>query len=110
MQVGESVKRLTIYVDELDKAHHKPVYEAVLEILHRSEIAGASVFRGTSGFGADGVMHLSKMLELSTDLPIMIEAVDSEEKIDRVLPEICSLVEKGLVTVSDTTVIKCPRK
>lgn len=109
MQTGETVKRLTIYVDEKDKVHHKPVYEAVLELLHAAQVAGASVFRGIEGFGPDGVVHSAKILELSSDLPIMIEAVDSEVKIDGVLPEICRVVEKGLVTVSDTMVIKCQR-
>ena len=109
MHVGETVKRLTIYVDEKDRLRHKPVYEAVLDILHERGIEGASIFRGIGGFGADGVVHSAKILELSSDLPIMIEAVDSEEKIDTVLPDLCNIVEKGLVTVSDTMVIKCQR-
>ena len=74
MHVGETVSKLNIYVDEKDKHHHKPVYEAVLDILHDNNIAGASVFRGTAGYGADGVMHSAKILELSTDLPVKIEA------------------------------------
>lgn len=109
MHVGETVKRLTIYLDEKDKFQHKPVYEAVLDILHQRQIAGASIFRGIGGFGANGVVHSAKILELSSDLPIMIEAVDSEEIIDQVLPDICKVVEKGLVTVSDAMVIKCQR-
>ena len=103
------MKRLTVYVDEKDKLHHKPVYEAVLDILHEGKIAGASIFRGIGGFGADGVVPSTKILELSSDLPIRIEAVDSEEKIERILPQICHAVEKGLVTVSDTLAI-CSRK
>lgn len=108
MHVGETVSRLTIYVDEKDKFHHKPVYEAVLDILREQQVAGASVFRGVGGFGADGVMHSAKILELSTDLPVKIEVIDTREKIEAVLPELCKIVEKGIVTVSDTTVIKCP--
>jgi len=69
--------------------------------------AGASVFRGVSGYGSDMVLHSSKMLDLSTNLPLKIEAVDSEAKIDSVLPEICEVLEKGLVEVSDTLVIRC---
>ena len=107
MYIGENVKILSVYVDEKDKFHHKPVYEAVLGILHENNIAGASIFRGAGGFGADGVMHSIKMLELSSDLPIKIEAVDSEEKIDSVLSEICNVVEKGLVTVGNTMVLRC---
>ncbi|MHB1055293.1 MAG: DUF190 domain-containing protein [Thermoleophilia bacterium] len=107
MQNGDMVKKLIIYVDEKDRSHHRPVYEVLLDILHRNGIAGASVFRGVSGYGADMVVHSSKMLDLSTNLPLKIEAVDSEEKIDLVLPEICEVVETGLVEVSDTLVIRC---
>jgi PII-like signaling protein len=107
MHVGETVSKLNIYVDEKDKHHHKPVYEAVLDILHDNNIAGASVFRGMGGYGADGVMHSAKILELSTDLPVKIEVVDSREAIEAILPELCKVVEKGLVTVSESMVIKC---
>jgi PII-like signaling protein len=100
-------KKLIVYVDEKDKAGRKPVYEAVLDVLYRNGIVGASVFRGIEGYGADGVFHTSKMLELSGDMPVKVEAVDSEEKIDAVLPEICGIVEKGLVEVSDTTIVSC---
>lgn len=107
MHVGEKVKKLTIYVDEKDKHHHKPVFEVVLDILYKNGIMGASIFRGVGGYGADGVLHTTKLLELSTDLPMKIEAVDSGEKIEAVLPEICRVAEKGLVEMADTTVIKC---
>ncbi|RJQ45694.1 MAG: DUF190 domain-containing protein [Gaiellales bacterium] len=107
MHVGETVSKLNIYVDEQDKHHHKPVYEAVLDILREHKVAGASVFRGVGGFGADGVVHSAKILELSTDLPVKIEVVDAREKIEAILPELCSVVEKGIITMSDATVIKC---
>jgi len=100
-------KKLTIYVDEDTKHNGKPVYEAVLEILHQRKIAGASVYRGVAGYGSHGKLHTAKILELSTSLPVRIEAVDSEEMIKVVLAEICSVVEHGLVEVSDTTVVKC---
>ncbi len=100
-------KKLTIYVDEGDKLHGKPVYEILLDIFFKRKIAGASVFRGIEGYGSDGVFHTSKILELSTALPVKIEVVDSEEMINDVLPEVTSLLEKGLVEVSDTNVIKC---
>lgn len=100
-------KKLTIYVDEADKHRGKPVYEALLDLFYKRKIAGASVFRGIEGYGSDGVFHTAKILELSTSLPVKIEAVDSEEMIDGILPEVAALVEKGLVEVSDTTVVKC---
>ncbi len=100
-------KKLTIYIDESDKFHGKPVYEALLDIFYKRKIAGASVFRGIEGYGSDGVFHTAKILELSTSLPVKIEVVDSEEMINGVLEEVTSIVGKGLVEVSDTNVIKC---
>jgi PII-like signaling protein len=100
-------KKMTIYLDEGAKLHGKPVYEILLDIFFKRKIAGASVFRGIEGYGSDGVFHTSKILELSTTLPVKIEVVDSEEMINDVLPDVTSLLEKGLVEVSDTTVIKC---
>ncbi len=100
-------KKLTIYVDETEKVHGKPVYEAVLEILFARKISGASVFRGTAGYGSHGKLHTAKILELSTTLPVKIEVVDSEEMISVILAEISSVVAKGLIEVSDTNIIKC---
>ncbi|HTP03530.1 MAG TPA: DUF190 domain-containing protein [Nitrospirota bacterium] len=100
-------KKLTIYLDEGDKFHGKPIYEILLDIFFKRKIAGASVFRGIAGYGSDGVFHTAKMLELSTTLPVKIEVVDSEEMINDVLPDVISIVEKGLIEVSDTNVIKC---
>ncbi len=100
-------KKLTIYVDETEKFHGRPVYEVLLDIFFKRKIAGASVFRGLAGYGSDGVLHTAKMLELSTTLPIKIEVVDSEEAIKDVLDDVASIVDKGLIEVSDTNVIKC---
>ncbi|HLE41723.1 MAG TPA: DUF190 domain-containing protein [Nitrospirota bacterium] len=100
-------KKLTIYVDESDKFHGKPVYEVLLDIFYKRKISGASVFRGIEGYGSDGIFHTAKILELSTKLPVKIEAVDSAKMINDVLPDIVSIVEKGLIEVSDTNVIKC---
>jgi PII-like signaling protein len=100
-------KKLTIFVDETRKLHVKPVYEVILDILAQRKIAGASVFRGMAGYGSGGKLHTSKILELSTTLPVKIEVVDSESMINVVLAEISSVVENGLIEVSDTQVIKC---
>lgn len=102
-------KKLTVYVDETDKFHGKPVYEALLDIFFKKKIIGVSVFRGIAGYGSDGVFHTSKMLELSTSMPVKIEVVDSEEMINKVLPDVYHVVEKGLVDVMDTNVVKCCR-
>ena len=103
-------KKLTVYVDESDKYEGKPVYEVLMNMFYKQKIAGVSVFRGVAGYGSDGVFHTSKMLELSTSLPVKIEAVDSEEMIAMVLPLINDIVAKGLIEVIDTTVIKCCNK
>ena len=100
-------KKLTIYVDETEKIHGKPVYEAVLEILINRKISGASVYRGVAGYGSHGKLHTAKILELSTTLPVKIEVVDTEGMINIILAEISSVVEKGLIEVSDTNIIKC---
>ena len=105
-----AAKKLTVYVDETDKYEGKPVYEALMDLFYKRKIAGVSVFRGVAGYGSDGVFHTSKMLELSTALPVKIEAVDSEEMISRVLPLIDDVVGKGLIEVSDTFIIKCCNK
>jgi PII-like signaling protein len=99
-------KKLTIYVDENEKVHGKPVYEAVLDILAARKISGASVFRGVAGYGSHGKLHTAKILELSTTLPVKIEVVDTEGMINIILAEISSVVGKGLIEVSDTVVIK----
>jgi len=103
-------KKLTVYVDESDKYKGRPVYEMLMDLFYKHKIAGVSVFRGVAGYGSDGVFHTSKMLELSTALPVKLEVVDSEEMISKVLPLISDIVEKGLIEVSDTTVIKCCSK
>ena len=103
-------KKLTVYVDESDKYKGRPVYEMLMDLFYKHKIAGVSVFRGVAGYGSDGVFHTSKMLELSTALPVKLEVVDSEEMISKVLPLISDIVAKGLIEVSDTMVFKCCSK
>jgi PII-like signaling protein len=100
-------KKLSIYVDETDKFGGKPVYEVLMDIFYRKKISGVSVFRGMAGYGSDGVFHTSKLLELSTSLPVKLEAVDSAENIEAVIPHVLDIVDKGLIEVSDTYVVKC---
>jgi hypothetical protein len=103
-------KKLSIYLDEADKVNGKPVYEILLDIFYQRKIAGATVFRGIEGYGGDRVFHTAKILELSTTLPVKIEAIDEAEKIDAILLEITPIVHKGLITVSDTVVVKHSKK
>ncbi len=100
-------KKLTIYIDEGDKFHGKPVYEVLIDIFFKKKIMGVSVFRGVAGYGSDGIFHTSKMLELSASMPVKIEVVESEQMINSVLADIYHVVEKGMVEVTDTNVVKC---
>ena len=98
-------KKLTVYVDETDKIHGRPIYEEIMMLCHRRGIAGVSVFRGMAGYGGQRLFHTSKILELSSDLPVKVEAVDTDAAITGILPEIAAILTKGLVEISDTTVI-----
>ncbi|HYA86895.1 MAG TPA: DUF190 domain-containing protein [Nitrospirota bacterium] len=100
-------KKLTVFVDENDKFHGKPVYEVLLDIFFKKKIMGVSVFRGIAGYGSDGIFHTAKMLELSTSMPVKIEVVESDEMLNRVLPDVYHVVERGLIEVADTNVVKC---
>lgn len=100
------VKKLSIYVDETDKYGGKPVYEVLMNLFYKKKIAGASVFRGIAGYGGDGKVHSTKMLELSVDLPLKIEVIESEEVIQKILPDVQQIVERGLIELSDTHMLK----
>ncbi len=106
MIMSGPAKKLTIYIDETDRHHGRPVYELLLDLFLKRKMAGASVFRGMAGYGSHGKLHTAKILELSTTLPLRIEVVDSGEMIQGVLPEVSAIVEKGLIEINDTTVIR----
>jgi PII-like signaling protein len=95
-----------IFIGESDRWHHQPLAMALLERLRREGFAGATVFHGVAGFGARSVLHSSHLLRLSEDLPVVIEVVDTEEHIDRLLPILDEMVSEGLVTVERARVVK----
>ncbi|HUJ11872.1 MAG TPA: DUF190 domain-containing protein [Verrucomicrobiae bacterium] len=97
---------LRIYIGELDKTHHLPLYEAIVMKAREMGLAGATVLRGPMGFGAHSHLHTAKILRLSEDLPVLIEIVDKEEKINAFLPELDKLMNDGLVTMEKVRVIK----
>ena len=105
MQPDDS-RKLVIYIGESDHRGGKPLYEVILFLLQRKGIAGASAVRGLAGYGGHGVMHTTAILRLSEDLPIRIEAIDTREKIESVLPDVLDLVEEGLVEVETVRVYK----
>ncbi len=102
--VGERVL-MRIHIGERDKWHGKPLYEAIVSLLRERHYAGATVFRAIMGFGATARLHTDKVLRLSLDLPLVIECVDTEEKINAVLPELDGMIGGGLITLEKARVI-----
>lgn len=106
MNIPEEGVLLRIFIGESDKWHGKPLYEAIVLKARELHLAGATVLRGPMGFGANSRLHTAKILRLSEDLPIVIEIVDSKEKIDELLPHIDEMVSEGLVTMEKVRVIR----
>ena len=99
-------RKLVVYIGESDHRGGKPLYEVILFLLQKRGVAGASAVRGLAGYGGHGVMHTAAILRLSEDLPIRIEAIDTRERIESVLPDVLDLVEEGLVEVENVRVYK----
>ena len=106
MNIPETGVLLRIFIGESDSWHGKPLYEAIVMKAREQHLAGATVLRGPMSFGKNSRLHTSKILRLSEDLPIIIEIVDSKEKIDNFLPHIDEMVTDGLVTLEKVRVIK----
>src|SRR5580692_7732357 len=106
MTIPENGKLLRVFIGEGDKRQHKPLYEAIVFKARELGMAGATVLRGPMGFGAHSHMHTPKILRLSMDLPVVIEIVDSEENINKLLPVLDDMVQDGLVTLEDVRVLK----
>ena len=98
-------KLLRLFIGESDTWAGKPLYRAIVERVREEGLAGATVLRGIEGFGASSVLHTTRLLELSSDLPIVIEIVDREDRIERILPVIDEMVGDGLLTVERVHVI-----
>ena len=96
---------MRVFIGESDKHGHIPLYEALVELLRKEGFAGATVLRGVAGFGAHSVYHTDKLLRLSQDLPIIVEVVETEEKIAEVLPLLDELIGGGLITLERVRVI-----
>ncbi|MFI7400951.1 DUF190 domain-containing protein [Streptomyces sp. NPDC049541] len=101
-----SALRLTVFIGENDTWHHKPLYSEIVHRAHAAGLAGASVFRGIEGFGASSLIHTSRLLSLSEDLPVAIVVVDTEERVRAFLPQLDELVDDGLVILDDCEVIR----
>ena len=98
-------KLLRIFIGESDTWHGKPLYQAIVERVRELGLAGATVVRGIEGFGAHSHLHTSRILRLSEDLPVVIEMVDTAERIDAVVPLLDEMVSEGLVTIERVHVL-----
>jgi uncharacterized protein len=96
---------LRVFIGESDRWEGQPLYEAIVQAARRQGLAGATVFKGVEGFGAHSRVHTTRILRLSEDLPVVVEIVDTEEKIQAFLPVLDGMVREGLVTVERATVI-----
>ncbi len=100
-----AAQRLCVYLGESDRAGHQPLYEAIVLKARSMHMAGATVLRGPMGFGANSRIHTAKILRLSEDLPIVIDIVDTAEKVAALVKEIEPLLAGGMMTIEDVQVV-----
>jgi len=105
MHLPRDAMLLRIFIAESDRWHHQPLYEALVLKAREMQLAGATVLRGPMGFGKSSRIHTAKILRLSFDLPLVVELVDTEEKINGFLPVIDEMMKGGLVTLEKVRVI-----
>ena len=105
MSLPREAKLLRIFVGEGDKHHGRPLYEVIVDEARQRGLAGATVLRGTLGFGAHSHIHTAKILRLAEDLPMVIEIVDAEDKINEFLPHLDPLMKTGMVTLEKAEII-----
>ncbi len=102
---GEQVL-MRIFIGESDRWQHRSLTDAVVELFKKEGFAGATVLHGTQGFGAHSAIHRDSILRLSHDLPVVIEVVDSDEKIQAILPQLDEMLDGGLITMEKVRVIR----
>ena len=105
MHLPHEAMLLRVFIGESDRWHHSPLYEAIVLKARELHLAGATVLRGPMGYGKSSRLHTAKILRLSMDLPLVIEIVDSEEKIQAFLPVLDEMMKGGLVTLEKVRVI-----
>jgi len=106
MKLPDEGELLRIFIGETDKYKGKPLYESIVMKARELNLAGATVFRGIMGYGATSRIHSIKVLRLSEDLPVLIEIVDTEDSINKLLPFLDETVNEGLITMEKVRVIK----
>lgn len=105
MQIPQDAALLRIFIGEKDRHGHAPLYEALVLKAREAGLAGATVIRGPLGFGQSSILHTAKILQLSEDLPIIVEIVDAEARIEAFLPTLDGMMTSGLVTIEKVRVI-----
>lgn len=105
MHIPHEAVLLRIFIGESDRWEHRPLYEAIVLKAREAHLAGATVLRGPMGFGKSSRLHTAKILRLSMDLPLVIEIVDSEERINAFLPELDRMMGGGLLTIERVKVL-----
>ena len=105
MQINEHGVLLRVFIGESDKFEGKPLYEAIVQKAQELALAGATVLRGCEGFGAHSVVHTAKLVDRSSGLPVVVEIVDTEEKITLVLPHLEAMVQEGMITMEYVLII-----
>ena len=106
MQIPKQAVLLRIFIGENDRCGGSPLYEAIVLKAREQHLAGATVLRGPMGYGASSRLHTAKILRLSEDLPLVIEIVDSEEKINKFLPTLDGIMTSGLITLEKVQVLQ----
>lgn len=106
---GEQVL-MRIFVGEADRWENRPLYKVLVELFRQEGFAGATVLRGVTGFGATSVLHTDSLLCLSQDLPLVIEVVDAEDKVESILPRLDEMLQGGMVTLEKARVIRYSKK
>ena len=106
MQIPKQALLLRIFIGEDDRFEGRPLYEAIVLKAREMQLAGATVLRGPMSFGASSRLHTAKILRLSEDLPLVIEIVDSEEKVDDFLPVLDKMMSSGLITLEKVQVLQ----
>ena len=96
---NQDARLLRIFIGESDTHDTQPLYQAIVEVFRRNGLAGATVLRGIEGFGKSSILHAAHILRLSEDLPIVIECVDTADKIEAILPTLDEMIGDGLVTM-----------
>jgi len=106
MKLPQDASLLRVFIGESDRHNEKPLYEQIVLKARELNLAGATVLRGVMGFGAESRIHTAKLLELSSNLPMVVEIVDTEENLNKLMPFIDQTVTEGLVTLEKIRVIK----